>query len=170
MLIFKPVLLCRADSRFAPSQWETPLLCNDVSHWLGTSLKSAVIMVWCYPSICPSVWSVKSPHSQYEHMSDFIGPFYKHRLTLIPPWISDYTHYNGWMKFPIQSQNSPFQSLKIGKWISNLHHYMEMLSALLAICAGKPQVTSRFPAQRVNDVALWRFLLCQPEQTAEQTI
>ena len=29
---------CRADSRFAPSQWETVLLCNDVSHWLGTSL------------------------------------------------------------------------------------------------------------------------------------
>ena len=25
----------RADSRFAPSQWETALLCKDVSHWLG---------------------------------------------------------------------------------------------------------------------------------------
>ena len=31
----------RADSRFAPSQWETALLCN-VSHWLGASLKSAL--------------------------------------------------------------------------------------------------------------------------------
>ena len=30
-----------ADSRFAPSQWETVLLCNDVSHWLGASLESA---------------------------------------------------------------------------------------------------------------------------------
>ena len=30
----------RADSRFAPSPWETALLCNDVSHWLGTSLES----------------------------------------------------------------------------------------------------------------------------------
>ena len=29
----------RADSRFAPSQWETALLCNDVSHWLGTNLE-----------------------------------------------------------------------------------------------------------------------------------
>ena len=29
----------RADSRFAPSQWETTLLCNDVSHWLGTRLE-----------------------------------------------------------------------------------------------------------------------------------
>ena len=31
-----------ADSRFAPSQWETALLCNDVSHWLGASLESAL--------------------------------------------------------------------------------------------------------------------------------
>ena len=32
----------RAHSRFAPSQWETALLCNDVSHWLGASLESAL--------------------------------------------------------------------------------------------------------------------------------
>ena len=29
----------RADSRFAPSQWESALLCNDVSHWLGASIE-----------------------------------------------------------------------------------------------------------------------------------
>ena len=34
----------RADSRFASSQWETALLCNDVSHWLGTSLESALYL------------------------------------------------------------------------------------------------------------------------------
>ena len=28
--------------RFAPSQWETALHCNDVSHWLGASLESAL--------------------------------------------------------------------------------------------------------------------------------
>ena len=33
---------CRTDSRFAPSQWETALLCNDVSHWLGANLESAL--------------------------------------------------------------------------------------------------------------------------------
>ena len=36
-------IINRADSRFAPSQWETALLCNDVSHWLGASLESALI-------------------------------------------------------------------------------------------------------------------------------
>ena len=32
----------RAEYRFAPNQWETALLCNDVSHWPGTSLESAL--------------------------------------------------------------------------------------------------------------------------------
>ena len=42
-------LRCRADTRFAPSQWETALLCNDVSHWLGASLESALRCdsFWC---------------------------------------------------------------------------------------------------------------------------
>ena len=32
-----------ADSGFAPSHWETALLCNDVSHWLGASLESFLL-------------------------------------------------------------------------------------------------------------------------------
>ena len=32
----------RADSRLAPSQWETPLQSNGVSHWLGANLESAL--------------------------------------------------------------------------------------------------------------------------------
>ena len=32
----------RADFRCAPSQWETALLCNDVSHRLGASLETAL--------------------------------------------------------------------------------------------------------------------------------
>ena len=31
-----------ADSRFAPSQWETVLLCNGVSHWLDANLESTL--------------------------------------------------------------------------------------------------------------------------------
>ena len=33
---------CRADSRLAPSQWETSLQNNAVSHWLGASLESTL--------------------------------------------------------------------------------------------------------------------------------
>ena len=46
-------MLCslRADSRFAPSQWETALFCNDVSHWLGTNLESALRLCMYYSII-----------------------------------------------------------------------------------------------------------------------
>ena len=37
----------RAESRFAPSQWETALLCNDVSHWLCTNLEAALFQYEC---------------------------------------------------------------------------------------------------------------------------
>ena len=33
----------RADYRFASSQWETALLCKDVSRWLGTNLESVLL-------------------------------------------------------------------------------------------------------------------------------
>ena len=33
----------RADFRFVHSQWERMLLCNDISHWLGASLESALL-------------------------------------------------------------------------------------------------------------------------------
>ena len=36
------IYIIRADSRFMPSQWEMALLCNDISHWLGTNLESAL--------------------------------------------------------------------------------------------------------------------------------
>ena len=32
------MLVYMADFWFTPSQWETVLLCNDISHWLGASL------------------------------------------------------------------------------------------------------------------------------------
>ena len=36
-------IITRADFRFVLDQWEMPLLCNDVSHWLGANLESALI-------------------------------------------------------------------------------------------------------------------------------
>ena len=38
-----------ADSRFVPSQWETSLQSNGVSHWLGANLESA-LMHACTPT------------------------------------------------------------------------------------------------------------------------
>ena len=36
----------RADSRFAPSQWETSLQSNTVSHWLGANLESSLHVLY----------------------------------------------------------------------------------------------------------------------------
>ena len=38
------LLLIRADSRLAPSQWEKSLESNDVCHWQGADLESALLM------------------------------------------------------------------------------------------------------------------------------
>ena len=55
----------RADSRFVASQWETELLCNNVSHWLSVSLESALqTAVEGYQGILTShkvgCWQLKS--------------------------------------------------------------------------------------------------------------
>ena len=44
MSLYKELIqgFIRADSRFAPRQCETALLCNDVPHWLGASLESTL--------------------------------------------------------------------------------------------------------------------------------
>ena len=43
-------LVSSAEFRFAPSQWESALLCNGVSHWLDASLESPLLRKW--PVIC----------------------------------------------------------------------------------------------------------------------
>ena len=40
----------KADSRLAPSQWETSLQSNAISHWLGTNLESTLCMEPVQPS------------------------------------------------------------------------------------------------------------------------
>ena len=49
-----PRLLSMADSWFAPSQWETVLLCNDVSYWLGANLTWHLQL--CYQPFKRLVW------------------------------------------------------------------------------------------------------------------
>ena len=49
--ILKEQFNVMAESRFAPSQAEMLLLCNGVSHWLGTSLESALNIIPCFIKI-----------------------------------------------------------------------------------------------------------------------
>ena len=93
----------RADSRFAPSQWETTLLCNDVSHWLGASLKSA-LMEWFL-----SIGRVKS---------DKIGAIWLHNAVV--KFYNVFTQYDDfvvWRDWLIREMKAWFVLLfKIKHW------------------------------------------------------
>ena len=80
----------RADSSFAPSQWEMALLCNNISHWLGASLESSLWLDPCKntvgildtscPSINPSVHlSVHDPSCQLCRICSFGWDFFYHQ-------------------------------------------------------------------------------------------
>ena len=57
---------CRADAKFAPSQWEAVLLCNEVSHWLGTNRESTLVV----PPY-DAVWNDAMLHT-YVHVGIYI--------------------------------------------------------------------------------------------------
>ena len=50
--VYQYMIVCtfvyKADSRFAPSQWETSLQCSIISHWLGANLESALVQIEAY--------------------------------------------------------------------------------------------------------------------------
>ena len=55
---------CRADSKLAPSQWETSLQSNAVSHWLGANLESAICVSYhivAYPTYWEMCTLTKCP-------------------------------------------------------------------------------------------------------------
>ena len=58
------VWVIKADSTFAFSQRETALLCNDVSHWVGANLESALVMS-CFSCLI-SLSSVTFPQQTFQ--------------------------------------------------------------------------------------------------------
>ena len=57
----------RADSRFVPSQWETALLCNDVSHLLGASLELALcVYIYIYIYIYTYIHTSTIQHTHWQ--------------------------------------------------------------------------------------------------------
>ena len=72
----------RANSRFAPNQCETVLLCNDVCHWLGASLESALnfIRLSC---IAPTPCSFKNNSNEQNVMRVWQ---YNDVVATIPGW------------------------------------------------------------------------------------
>ena len=77
------IIYPRAESRFAPSQWETALLCNGVSHWLGASLESALYPEYKINTIV--VLSDINSYKIYPRIMVFYLPIPSVSITGCPP-------------------------------------------------------------------------------------
>ena len=71
------VYIYRADSRFVPSQWEIVLLCNDISHWLGTNLKSALLYICIYTMLLLTQLMLQSALCSVSHHAIFIAWYFQ---------------------------------------------------------------------------------------------
>ena len=77
--------LSRADSRFAPSQWETALLCNDVSHWLGANLELALLSTLYR---CKSFWGNHHKYHTDRQLKSFLMEDNDVTILQSMPWAS----------------------------------------------------------------------------------
>ena len=66
------------DSRFVPSQLETALLCNDVSHWLGAAENSALFIWTSYECsiMCKLVGNLRYSPMKLYHWDLFAWEFH----------------------------------------------------------------------------------------------
>ena len=91
----------RADSGFAPSQWEMALLCNDVSHWLGAKLKSVLIDAGEGELLTSS----RDPSQYKDNLSRYGYSHYKDKMVIRPSYLYNGKPYTG--KTPSLCWDSP---------------------------------------------------------------
>ena len=58
-------------------------------------------------------------HTPSQALTCCWSPFYKHGLTLIPAWISNYIHYKVWDEFISPFPNFNSVAVEVWEWISN---------------------------------------------------
>ena len=135
----------RADSRFAPSQWEMPLLCNDISHWLGASLEKS----WPCHNRTLTGWICSAPK---EICAWFV-------VCCVLLWFPASLFY------PLQWRHNECDG------ISNHQRFDRLLNCLFrhrskktsklyitVLCEGNPLVTDGIPSQRATNeenVFIW---------------
>ena len=121
-------------SRFAPRQWETALLCNDVSHWLGANLESALssysAAFWPFP-----IYAKNS----YTHVSQVVELHWYIIFFLTPSSI------NRWFSDP----NTVYRNFVCNHWsapnnIRLLFRYDYLISNVLLTHCGLVMRDSRF--------------------------
>ena len=99
----------RVESRFAPSRWETALLCNDVSHWLGASIKLGLDYVFSSGLVVRYIYSYSS-----RFLYCYCGNWAFHDLTILHPII-----FNALASLGFHDICSPVRFINICFWTGN---------------------------------------------------
>ena len=131
----------RADSRFAPSQWETVLLCNDVSHWLGPSLE--LVLFTRYVPCSQSRWLFGNRCNNTFRV--IVWPY------ALPSVMHADNHY-----IDVKMTTMPFQITSLTVVYSIVYSGVDKKKPIKAPChwplCGEFTGTGEFPAQRVSNV------------------
>ena len=121
-------IIYKADSRLAPSQWETSLQSNAVSHWLGANLESVLIY------LCQAI----TKHSAH----------YKESRVFSLQWRHDGRDS--------VSNHQPHDCL-LNRLIKRTSNKTSKLR-VTGLCAGNSPGTGEFPAQMASNaenVSIW---------------
>ena len=96
----------RADSRLAPSQWETSLLSNAISHWVGANLESDLVSYvgWGWSHVFRNLpvfkiemflhWNITTfLHNNYNKYHEDFGMMLI--ISAKPGWLCSFWRYHG---------------------------------------------------------------------------
>ena len=119
--------ICKADSRLAPSQWETSLQSNAVSHWLGGNLESALfctIQPW-YQATVALQWRHNGRDSVSNHQPHhcllnrlFSADLRKHQSSVSLAFVQGIHRWpvNSPHKWPVTWKMFPFDDVIMSPW------------------------------------------------------
>ena len=79
-------MMIKADSRFAMSQWETELLGNNVSHWPGASLESALMIMYSFRGSLHFRMKSRVPFQYKGHLSRYGDSHHQDKLVILFLW------------------------------------------------------------------------------------
>ena len=165
---------CRADFRLAPSQWETSLQCNAVSHWLSENLESELnctnvnVLAWCltWGRFCQFGYPMTHQMSVIVCLTD--------SESSLPGTASNpsqttrvYLHFASFLDTETSQFVCPDENKNINTMMTSSNgNFFRVIRPLWGESTGHRWI----PLTMASDAKLWCFLWSASEQTTEQTI
>ena len=149
----------RANSRFASSQREMALLCNDVSHWLGANQESVLhvyrwITLLCHQYTVFSISHKNCSRSLHWRHNDHDGvsnhqpnDYLLNRLFRRRSKKTSKLRVTG---LCVENSPGPVNSPHKGTVTRKMFPFDDVIMLPPAISKGNPRVTSGFPSQRTT--------------------